>query len=753
MTSMTILQAVPLSPLTKTITQKVLTGTPEYEITQYDKAKYFGAKERPLTSFADLAIVLDALKKDRFSCVIRGAVKAGIDKNYFLRRKVSNPEGGAIEDVDQRWVCLDIDSLPITVVENLERAPGIIRSMLPKCFADASCWWNYSASQGFKIGNTVSIHMWFWLDDEVSNAELKRYFDLFNKSVLDLYGVDKLVDTVLFDSIQIHYTAPPDLIGTGDPIKVRSGVLHGLDEVKISEDWIRDAPLGGGGASKYVDRIGDDKDGFHSPILSASAAWVRSYGSTEQSNKEFKVLIRDVVDRADQSKHKKDQIERYKSDYFLDNLIKSAVTKGFDKDQVNIDANTQEFFSHYVYLSELGKFWDKRNKGFISTGSFDIVARRFLHGTGATKIFVDAGGEIARATMTVPGASPNAIVQWEGTKIYNKWPGRDGLLLEDYSATILEDHVHYLCSHRDNVTTEVLNFLAYVIANPGEKVMWALILGSERQGIGKSILKIPLKKIYNGGLIEIGTEDIRSTFNGYMEKELIVVEEVWGPDNKAMVNQIKARVTEKTVSINIKNVPQYEAPNFANFMMFTNHRVPFPMDHRDRRFMFVFNELEPKNQVYYDELAIWLRDHHNDIYTWAMKRDLSKFNPARAPILTEEKGEVIENSLSGLTQTLQEAHKNATWPLQHDLVNVTEVVYALKSQFRFISSNMVFNEFKELGIKKLAIRVVTRSGARVNLWVVRDYDRYKDMTADELRVAIEGKIIGTAQDYWSGGNM
>lgn len=753
MTSMTVLQAVPLSPLTKTITTKA--GTQEYEIEQFDRAKYFSAKEKPLASFDDLAAVLNNLIKDRFSCVVRGVVKAGIDKNYFARRKASNPEGGAIEDVDQRWVCLDIDSLPISAVNNdLKAAPGIIRSMLPKCFSVASCWWNFSASQGFKVGPpTVSIHMWFWLDDELSNAELKQYFDLFNKSALDVYGIDKLVDMALFDSIQVHYTAPPDLIGVQDPIAVRSGILPGEPEVKITDDWIRDAPLGGKGATKYIERIGDNADGFHSPILSASAAWVRAYGGSEKTNKEFKTLIRDVIDRADQHKHSKEQIERYKSDYFLDNLIKSAVTKGFDKDRPQIDANTQHFFGGYVYLRVPHKFYSKKDKDVLSVGAFDMVARPFLHGSGGSKIFMDAGGEHASTAMNIPGEMSDSIIKWEGVDVYNKWPGRGGLLLDDYNAAMWEDHIHFLCGNRDAVTKEVLNYFAFVIANPGKKVHWTPILGSIVPGTGKSILKIPLRKIYNGGMTEIGTEDIRNNFNSYMEKELIVVEEVYGPDNRGMVNQIKAKITEDRTIINIKNLPQYEAPNFANFLMFTNHRVPFPMDQFDRRFMLVFNEEKPKEQEYYDKLAHWLETHHDDIYTWACKKDLSKFNSARAPLLTTEKEEAIESSLSALQQLLGDAHESLTWPLQHDLVNVTEVVNALKQQYKFVSNNMITNEFKRLGMKQYYARIINKSGAKINVWVARDYEKYDKLSPGEIRDLMEGKTIGTSQDYWSGGNM
>jgi hypothetical protein len=596
--------------------------------------------------------------------------------------------------------------------------------------------------------------MWFWMDDEVSNQELKRYFDLFNESIKELYGINKLVDLVLFDSIQIHYTAPPDLHQVVDPLSGdRYGTLTGLPEVRMTEDWLRDDRLDPQAVNKYVAKIGDDKEGFHGPILSASAAWVRSYGSSARAAAEFKALIRDTIERADQSGHKPEQIERYKSDSFLDQLIKSAGAKGFDKETVPLDGQAIEFFKDHVFSSSAGRFYCIKSKEWVSIHSFDLVARPHIHMAGGAKVFMDAGGAIVDNVLVIPGHSPMAITVFNGKKVFNRWEGRRGIELDDFDVEPWLKHISFLCDGREDVTTLLLDYFAFIIANPGKKVMWAPVLGSRMGGTGKSMLKIPFRAIYGEGMVEIGTDDVRNQFNSYMESELVVIEEIYGPDNRMMVNQIKAKLTETMTRINVKGIPQYDAPNFANFVMFTNHRVPFPIEVGDRRFLFVFSESLPHEQIYYDKFGPWLAANTNGVYTWAIRRDLSKFNQFYAPIETEEKKHVSESSMSMVAQKLIYAKVHATWPLQHDLINPPELLAAINYGSKYqLSLNSLAEELRKIGAKKLG-QLAAKDGSRMTVWSIRNHEKYETMSHREIMEEVRSKIIGLERDYYSGMKM
>jgi hypothetical protein len=238
-----------------------------------------------------------------------------------------------------------------------------------------------------------------------------------------------------------------------------------------------------------------------------------------------------------------------------------------------------------------------------------------------------------------------------------------------------------------------------------------------------------------------------------MEAELVMVEEVYSADNRGLHNHIKAGLTENTVRINQKGIKQYEAPNFANFLMFTNHAIPFPIERGDRRFFMIFSESMPKEQSYYVKMVGWLKENTNTVYSWAVTRKLSHFDPGKAPIETREKEEALIGSETGLAQKLREAKEGRTWPFQHDVVKLNELQAVLNTGKYQLSVQKLANEMKRAGCELYHMRPTLPNGTRPRLWIVRDIDKYMQMNGVEMVEFIEGKHIGAERDYYSGGSL
>lgn len=743
---MLILQSDPARPLTKTINIKVTAeGKEEYAIGQYDTAAmYFSSKNWMPGSFDEMAVTLGELSTDLYSCAIRGALADGTNARYHTRRKVSNKDQGCITDIDNQVVCLDIDNFVCALPP--QEAIRYAISLLPPCFSKASVFWQLSASTGFKTSQGIGIHLWYFLDEFTGNDELRAYFNLFNISIEELYGVAKFIDLVMFDSIQIHYTAPPHVINAQDPISPRFGVLRGpTDTVLLSKDWIKDGRLDTEASSRHLKRMGDDKDGFHGPILSASAAWVRKHGTKQ--NDGFKASVRDAAGRADKSEHSQEQIERYLSDAFLDRLLSSAVAKGFDGPGGGITEEAMLAFSQYVYISTNNNFLRPASGVTMGVNAFDLVMRPVIGMAGASKIFMESGGTKAELAMSLPGYG-EGVVTYENKHVYNKWQGRVGTQLTEYDASPWEEHIQYLAG---KYADTLMDYIAFVIRSPGKKVTWAPIVGSKHQGIGKSILKIPLAAIFNGCSHEIGTEDLKNPFNSYMESELIFVEEVYGQDNRELANKLKAMITESRVRINTKGEKQYEMPNFTNFMLFTNHRDPIRIDAEDRRIFFSYNEEPPKGQVYYDRLVRWLQGARDIIYSWAHDRDLSNFNAGQAPPSTEIKNEAISEGAPLWVHKLREGIEDISWPMQHDLVTLRDIQAAVKQiTGREPNANKLARALIEAGARKV-IRMRTPGGTMETVFSTRNHEKYaKAVIADslqEIKDDMKGKAVGDEREW------
>jgi Family of unknown function (DUF5906) len=751
MTSMLVLTASPKKPITKTVVQKVdaLTGEISYVIQQYDtNIKYFSSKDWPVNNFEDLARSLQVLMGEHSSCVIRGQIKDGVDREHHERRKAQG-DGGCIEDVDQQWVALDVDDFPLAALgtNNIYEAPALLKKMLPTCFADASCFWKFSSSTGFKSKGTVSVHFWFWLSAPASNRELKEYFEVFNKSFKDLYGVEKnFVDTVFFDSAQIHYTAAPVLIGFKDPIKNRCGIIPGADAVHLTDDT---EPSG---SVEEVEKtvhaklkmVGADKKGFHGPLLSASMIAARVWPGVNGLN-QFKALAREAIAAAEKGVHTKEQIDRYVSDHFLDNLFNTASRKIEEGPGANTSPEIQTLIRRYIFVKSMNKYYDTRSGFDLVEESLNKSAMKYTNGKKiASTIFHSGIGQQVESLVFRPDFPSKTKFTEKGADYYNTWEGRIGeVLAEPPVIEPLINHVDFLCDGREEEREQLLDFMAYIIANPGKKIRWAPVI-SGQEGTGKSTLKHILRRVYRKMSIrEISVADLESQFNDYAESELIFLEEVYASNKMGMSDKLKALITEDTLNINKKFVQAKNTPNFINLMIFTNQQTPLYMSDSDRRYLMIRSNNPKKEQDYYDRLYQWIEHEKTSdwLTTWAHTRDLSKFSPTKPPVMTMAKMKVISNSRPAAEQLLEQAKRERVWPLQHDVVPFTKFSASFNEKFK--ASSGKFREWLEA------------VGIRIELIEDREMiimDR-AGRTDEELLKLADAVVVGSERDYYSSGHM
>ncbi len=195
--------------------------------------KKFTWKEIPVYCLADLAAYHEKALNEPKSFPIRGKPIEGIPK--IAVRKSSGPEA-TFKSCPRPYVMIDVDhmALPdfINVVANPEQALLWVVKQLPKAFQDVSFYYQFSSSQNVpkklndKPESTISAHIWFWLNRDVSDSELKRYFKKYAP----------FVDTALFNPVQPHFSARPNFKGMSDPLKERSGVVKGSSDVVILDE-------------------------------------------------------------------------------------------------------------------------------------------------------------------------------------------------------------------------------------------------------------------------------------------------------------------------------------------------------------------------------------------------------------------------------------------------------------------------------------------------------------------------------------
>ena len=191
----------------------------------YRNALFFDAMPMQLDSLLELWLLLQVVSKNENQCLIRGvpdievAQTAALDpEDDLVRGQVrpsliqqckrqlrlfGEPEGG------NSWVMLDFDDVEVPpAVGDLNTEAALewtIQHRLPPEFHNASFVFQFSNSAGliqpdgtpYKTG--ISVHLYFVFSSPLTNEQLKTWL------------ADTPVDKSLFNAVQIHFTANPNL--------------------------------------------------------------------------------------------------------------------------------------------------------------------------------------------------------------------------------------------------------------------------------------------------------------------------------------------------------------------------------------------------------------------------------------------------------------------------------------------------------------------------------------------------------------
>jgi hypothetical protein len=128
--------------------------------------------------------------------------------------------------------------------------------------------------------------------------------------------------------VQPHYIAAPIFAGMRDPLPMRHGIRQGLDDavtLVIPEPARAVHYANGGGVAvgrgvaSYLDEIGGER-GFRAPIMSAVASYFAINGAGADRDV-IKTLIRAAIDAAPSGGRTDAELERYRSDPHLDEML------------------------------------------------------------------------------------------------------------------------------------------------------------------------------------------------------------------------------------------------------------------------------------------------------------------------------------------------------------------------------------------------------------------------------------------------
>lgn len=202
---------------------------------------------------------------------------------------------------------------------------------------------------------------------------------------------------------------------------------------------------------------------------------------------------------------------------------------------------------------------------------------------------------------------------------------------------------------------ELMRWCATLIAKPEVRMEYAVLLVSERQGIGKttlgSTILAPLVGVQNVGYPQ-ESAIVDSQFNDWLaNRRLVIVNEIYSGHSWKAYNTLKSYITDKQVTVNVKYQRPYTLENWAHIFACSNSLNALRMEEDDRRWFHPKLAEDPWPRAKFVAFNQWLKAGGlNIIRAWADNFELAGFGKyvavgERAP-MTDQKKALIRESMS-----------------------------------------------------------------------------------------------------------
>jgi hypothetical protein len=330
--------------------------------------------------------------------------------------------------------------------------------------------------------------------------------------------------------------------------------------------------------------------------------------------------------------------------------------------EVDVEPDDRQIMFHrYIWVEELELIYDTLRRLLMTRTQFNLAeaiigpptstrncAWHVFSSSTSTDHPTSPGNRRSAQSVTYQPGQTEVLPGPYGALV-NMWVPSD--LVPDAGATDDDirpwlNHASYVCgAHVDHF----LDYMAYLLQRPGDKINHAILIKSRAHGVGKGILMEPIVAgLGRHNTKEIGPNDVASQFNSWCDKtKLVIVEEMHAYDRKDTMQKLKGLITAppREIRINQKNQREYSIPNILSMIFFSNMDVPVLLEPGDRRFWVVDSDVQPMPGIYYDRLADWYAVGGSEkVCGWLMKRDISSFSAKGHAPVTEAKLEMIEQA-------------------------------------------------------------------------------------------------------------
>lgn len=343
----------------------------------------------------------------------------------------------------------------------------------------------------------------------------------------------------------------------------------------------------------------------------------------------------------------------------------------------------------WAYVTGLARYFSLTTKSAITREAFDSAHGRLMPANEkgirqlASKVACDEWQiPVVDNLMYLPSAGE--LFSLDGKEFANTYQpsSAPGGIANDQASGILARHL-VLTIPDAGYRKIFVQWMAWVVRNPGLKVKWAVFLKGV-EGDGKSVIGAMLTSAMGGENVDvISSETLAgSNFNDWAAGKCVnILEEIKlvGHGHNDVLNKLKPLISNPRVEVHGKGRASMTAINTVNYIGFSNHEDALPLDTNDRRHFVLFTpwkhiselhsaiaRLNTTPEQYWTDLWSIVNDRPELVRGFFDAVDLAGFDPnSRAPQSSFKDSMVQSNDLD-------DAEANAKFYIEEGYLGVSK---------------------------------------------------------------------------------
>jgi hypothetical protein len=323
------------------------------------------------------------------------------------------------------------------------------------------------------------------------------------------------------------------------------------------------------------------------------------------------------------------------------------------------------WYERFAYVLGDDSYFDMLTRREVSRGAFNALFRhitcRSIHtgrrveaSVGYDENRQSSGGRVLVGVTYAAGDT--VLVAQDGDVYGNRWrnarPDVSGIPKKPIKRWL--DHCEMLVPENEE-REHMFDMMAYKVQHPEVKINHAVLHGGT-QGSGKDTLWAPFiwsicgPALKNRGLVD--ADHLSSQWGYQLEAEILILNELREPEareRRALANKLKPIIAAPPdmLVINRKGLHPYNMVNRLFVLAFSNDPVPIVIDSQDRRWFCLWSAAPKMTEDAARAMWDWYKaEGFSAVAHWFYERDVSKFNPAAAPMWTEFKHNMVEHGMS-----------------------------------------------------------------------------------------------------------